>query len=92
MFPSHHSALHGVLHCCEGVDALHYQTHTFARDLRTWQTLREAMSDNEAKLHKVSKRVKGLLDRLLTLGGNTKKSVRGRLKDVEEELDGLAPT
>lgn len=50
------------------------------------------MSDNEVKLHKVSKRVKGLLDRLLTLGGNTKKSVRGRLKDVEEELDGSAPT
>ena len=48
---------------------------------------KEAYNDNEVKIGKVSKRVKGMLDMMLEHGGDTRKSVRGRLKDVEDVLD-----
>lgn len=48
---------------------------------------KEAYKDNEGKLGKVSKRVRSMLDMLLECGGDGRKSVRGRLKDVEEILD-----
>ena len=45
-------------------------------------------NDVKIKIHKVTKRVQGILEKLLELAGNTRKSVRGRLKDVEDYLDG----
>jgi hypothetical protein len=48
---------------------------------------KEAYKDNEAKIGKASKRVKSMLDFLLEHGGDTRKSIRGRLKDVENMLD-----
>jgi hypothetical protein len=50
--------------------------------------LNEAMEENRAKLGKVTKRVMGMLESLRELGSDTRKSVRGRLRDVQEVLDG----
>ncbi|RXK41721.1 hypothetical protein M231_00956 [Tremella mesenterica] len=62
-------------------------THTFARDLRTYQEMVEATEVNRSKMVKCTKRVRHLLDVLQDLGGDTKKGVQGRLKDVEKALD-----
>ena len=48
------------------------------------------MAENEAKLGKVSGRVKRMLKVALEHGGDTHKSVRGRLKDVEGALDNVS--
>jgi len=48
---------------------------------------KEAYNDNEAKVSKVSKRVQGMLSLIMDCAGETRKSVRGRLKDVQEVLD-----
>jgi hypothetical protein len=63
------------------------QTHTFARDLRTWSCLSDAMQEHAPKLPKIGARVRGLLNALLELGGDTRKSVRGRLRDVAGVFD-----
>ena len=49
--------------------------------------LKEAMEENEAKLKKVNARTRSLLSKVFELGGDTRKSVRGRLKDVRESID-----
>ena len=64
------------------------QSHTFARDTRTWVMFKEAMEENESKLRKVTGRVRAMMSLILNKGGNTLKSVRGRLRDVAEVLDG----
>lgn len=46
------------------------------------------MQEHEVSLRKVTGRVKVMLNLILEKGGNTLKSVRGRLKDVAEVLDG----
>lgn len=46
------------------------------------------MEDNEAKLRKTTKRVERMLQTVLDLGGDSKQSVRGRLKEVQKVLDG----
>ncbi|WVO17558.1 hypothetical protein L204_105253 [Cryptococcus depauperatus] len=65
-------------------------THTFARDLQTWRAFQEAYSDreNSVKLGKTAPRVRRMLQLLQELGGDNKKGVRGRLRDVEEVFDG----
>ena len=65
-----------------------FQTHTFARDLRTHTEFVEAVDANREKLSKCSKRVRLLLDQLRTLAGDPRKGVQSRLKDVAEALDG----
>jgi hypothetical protein len=45
------------------------------------------MGEHEAKLGKVSGRVKRMLKVVLEHGGDTRKSVKGRLKDVEDALE-----
>ena len=47
----------------------------------------EAMQENEPKLGKVNRRVRGVMHRLVEQGGDTRKSVVGRLKDLEVSLD-----
>ncbi|WVQ86030.1 hypothetical protein IAT38_008198 [Cryptococcus sp. DSM 104549] len=69
------------------VDLEPLPTHTFARDLRTWQALNEAMSEHHAKLGKLNPRVRKALETLQELGGDTKKGVRGRLRDVADAFD-----
>ncbi|WVF68138.1 hypothetical protein IAT40_002901 [Kwoniella sp. CBS 6097] len=68
-------------------------THTFARDLRTWKELSDAIeqqtnSDNNNYKRLVNPRVRRLLDSLRDLAGDSKKGVRGRLRDVALALDG----
>jgi len=50
--------------------------------------LQEATKENKAKLGKANARLRKILERLLEVGGDTKKSIRGRLKDVERIVDG----
>lgn len=50
--------------------------------------LNEAMEENKGKLGKVNRRIRGVLDKLRELAGDTKKGVRGRSRDVQEALDG----
>ena len=65
------------------------QTHTFARDLRTYTALLEAVEEckKAGKWSKVGSRLKGMIGTLTERAGDTKKSVRSRLKDVQEVLD-----
>jgi hypothetical protein len=63
------------------------QTYTFARDLRTWQMLNEAMDENKDKLSKVTRRVRHVLEAVIEYGGDTRQGVRGRLRDVKEHVD-----
>jgi hypothetical protein len=51
--------------------------------------LREGMEEHRALLPKVSRKIRGMLDKLLEVGGDTKKSVRGRLRDIAEAFDGI---
>lgn len=45
------------------------------------------MEEHTSKLGKVNRRIRGLLNSLLELGGDARKSVRGRLEDVAAVLD-----
>ncbi|WVR08454.1 hypothetical protein IAU60_005509 [Kwoniella sp. DSM 27419] len=63
-------------------------THTFARDLRTWTMLDEAMGTHSSQMTKVNPRIRKLLDKLRELAGDSKKGIRGRLRDVRHVLDG----
>lgn len=65
------------------------QTYTFARDLRTCQMLKEALEENRNELHKVNKRVRGILAKLVELGGDTVKGVRGRMRDIKVYMEGV---
>jgi hypothetical protein len=64
-----------------------HQSYTFARDLRTWTMFNEAVQDNAVRLGKLTKRVRGMINVLVDFGGDGKKSVRGRLRDVQAVLD-----
>lgn len=50
--------------------------------------LREAMEENRSSLGKLGTRQRKLLETLLELGGESKKGVQGRLRDVANALDG----
>lgn len=65
------------------------QTYTFARDLRTYTLFIEALEADgvRAKLAKVTRRVRFILTQLELLAGDTRKGVRGRLRDVAEAVD-----
>ncbi|WVQ63094.1 uncharacterized protein L199_001245 [Kwoniella botswanensis] len=65
-------------------------THTFARDLRTYSTFMEHLQDdtNLSSINKLNPRIRKILYTLRDLAGDSKKSVRGRLKDVQIALDG----
>jgi hypothetical protein len=45
------------------------------------------MEENETKLRKVSRRVEKMLRKVMEYGGDTRKSVRGRLKDLQAAFD-----
>ncbi|ODN86094.1 hypothetical protein L198_07387 [Cryptococcus wingfieldii CBS 7118] len=64
-------------------------THTFARDLRTFQTFSEHLSDPETtpKLPKLKVRTRKMVNVLKELAGDNVKGVRGRLRDVRETFD-----
>ena len=47
----------------------------------------EAMEEKKAGMGKVNWRVRGLLGNLKELGGDTRKSIQGRLKDIEAVMD-----
>ena len=49
--------------------------------------LSESLEENKAGLSKANWRVRGLLGNLKDLGGDTRKSIQGRLKDIEAVLD-----
>ncbi|KAL1409785.1 hypothetical protein Q8F55_003782 [Vanrija albida] len=68
-----------------GADAL--PTYTFARDLRTFTLFAEALQENRQKLPKVNGRIRKMMATLEELAGDTRKSIRGRLRDVQEALD-----
>ncbi|OCF43328.1 hypothetical protein I317_02897 [Kwoniella heveanensis CBS 569] len=69
-------------------------THTFARDMRTWKELSDAIehhtNTNSGSNYKrlVNPRVRRMLDMLCEIAGDSKKGVRGRLRDVALALDG----
>ncbi|KAK6906830.1 hypothetical protein L486_04446 [Kwoniella mangroviensis CBS 10435] len=65
-------------------------THTFARDLRTYSTFMEYLQDdpNLSSINKLNPRIRKTLYTLRDLAGDSKKSVRGRLRDVQIALDG----
>ncbi|WVQ70508.1 hypothetical protein IAR50_000027 [Cryptococcus sp. DSM 104548] len=64
-------------------------THTFARDLRTYQIFSETLSAPEiaARLPKLKMRTKKMVGVLRELAGNNLKGVRERLRDVREKFD-----
>ncbi|KAK8850367.1 hypothetical protein IAR55_004285 [Kwoniella newhampshirensis] len=68
-----------------GLDNL--PTHTFARDLRTYQLFSEAMDEHVSKLHKANPRYRKILRTIKDFAGDTRKGVRGRLRDVAGVLD-----
>ena len=69
--------------------AANHQTHTFARDLRTYTSMLEAVEEckKAGKWGKVSTRLKGMIGTLTDIAGDTRKSVRSRLKDIQEVFD-----
>ncbi|WWC72380.1 uncharacterized protein I206_106342 [Kwoniella pini CBS 10737] len=62
-------------------------THTFARDLRTYSLFIEAYENNLTNLNKLNPKLKKILNILIDLAGDSKKSVKGRLEDVRNVLD-----
>ncbi|WVW81087.1 hypothetical protein I302_103078 [Kwoniella bestiolae CBS 10118] len=62
-------------------------THTFARDLRTYTTFMEHLEANLTTINKLNPRIRKILFTLRDLAGDSKKSVRGRLNDVQAVLD-----
>ena len=76
-----------ALHSSTSEEELTGQTYTFARDLRTWTMLCEAMDENQDKMGKVSARLRKLLGQLRELGGDSKQGVRGRLRDLTAVVD-----
>ncbi|ORX41186.1 hypothetical protein BD324DRAFT_47823 [Kockovaella imperatae] len=69
------------------LDVERLPTYTFARDLRTWSLLKESRDKNESKLVKLNARTRSLLGKIYELGGDTRKSIQGRLKDVRDSID-----
>ncbi|XAO22200.1 hypothetical protein I312_100967 [Cryptococcus bacillisporus CA1280] len=69
------------------LDLENLPTHTFARDLRTYQTFIEALQEKSAQISKANPRVRKMLKAVEELGGDSKKSVRGRLRDVAQFFD-----
>lgn len=49
--------------------------------------LKEALEDNKAELHKVNGRIKMLLRKMVEIGSDTVKGVRGRQRDLKAFLD-----
>lgn len=47
----------------------------------------EALQENSAQISKSNPRVKRMLKAMQELGGDSKKSVRGRLRDVAQFFD-----
>lgn len=63
------------------------QTYTFARDLRTWTLFMEAMEENRAKLPRVNRRTRQILDVLKEKAGDSKVGVQARLRMIREAID-----
>lgn len=47
----------------------------------------DAMDENQDKMGKIPARLKKLLSQIRDLGGDSKKGVRGRLRDLAEVVD-----
>lgn len=50
--------------------------------------LKEAIEENQKELHKVAKRIRGILDELVEICGDTVKGVRGRMREMKVYLEG----
>lgn len=49
--------------------------------------LSEAITENRERIDKVNSRLRRLLQQLQDLAGDSRKSVRGRLRDIAEVID-----
>ena len=49
--------------------------------------LKEAMDENRTELHKVNKRIRTILDKLVELVGDNVKGVRGRMREIRMYLE-----
>lgn len=52
--------------------------------------LKEATEENRNDLGKINKRIRGILDRLVEICGDTVKGVRGRMREVKVYMEGDA--
>jgi hypothetical protein len=50
--------------------------------------LKEALQENEGEMRKVNARIRGLLSKMVEIGGDTVKGVRGRQRDLKAYMDG----
>jgi hypothetical protein len=50
--------------------------------------LKEALQENESEMWKVNGRIRGILSKLVEIGGDTVKGVRGRQRELRAYLDG----
>lgn len=50
--------------------------------------LKEAIEENRNELHKVNRRIRGILDHLVEICGDTVKGVRGRMREMKVYLEG----
>jgi len=49
--------------------------------------LKEALQENEGEMRKVNSRIRSLLSKLVEIGGDTVKGVRGRQRELRAYLD-----
>lgn len=50
--------------------------------------LKEAMDENRNELGKVNKRIRAILAKLVEIGGDTVKGVRGRMREMKVYMEG----
>lgn len=55
--------------------------------MRTWTLFMEAMEENKAKLPRVNKRTRQILDVLKNKAGDSKIGVQARLRAIREAID-----
>jgi hypothetical protein len=69
------------------IDAEPLPTYTFARDLRTFGELKEAMEANEGKMARVNRRVRFILDTVMRIAPNTLLGMRARVGEIRAAVD-----
>lgn len=69
------------------IDAEPLPTYTFARDLRTYGELKEAMEANAGKMTRVNRRVRFILDTVMRIAPNTLLGMRARVGEIRAAVD-----
>ncbi|BEJ11199.1 hypothetical protein CspHIS471_0106210 [Cutaneotrichosporon sp. HIS471] len=69
------------------IDADNLPTYTFARDLRTFTELKEAMEANKVKMARVNRRVRFILDTVMRIAPNTVLGMRARVSEIRAAVD-----